>query len=208
MPAPQVCVLIDYQNIHLTARDKFAPAGIPDEQCLIHPLRFAEQAIAVRATRQRDEAQRRAELASVQVYRGAPSNHHQAFLYGISQRQRSAWTRDKRVSVVYRTLRYPPNWPQKPAREKGVDVLLAVNLVKAAQATTWDVVILATHDTDLEPALEMAVADGSAKVETAGWAGARILRPSGRRLWHTALGAADMVRTRDRANYAPPPANP
>lgn len=84
-------------------------------------------------------------------------------MYSISLRQQSNWTRDKRVSVVYRTLRYPPSWPQKPAQEKGVDVILAVNLVKAAQLGTWDVVILATHDTDLEPALEMAVADGSAK---------------------------------------------
>lgn len=109
-----------------------------------------------------------------------------------------------RVSVVYRTLRYPPSWPQKPAQEKGVDVLLAVNLVKAAQLGTWDVVILATHDTGLEPALEMAVADGSAKIETSGWDSARILRPRGRRLWHTALGPADMVRTRDRTNYLPP----
>lgn len=56
----------------------------------------------------------------------------------------------------------------------------------------------------LEPALEMAVVNGSAKIETAGWEGARILRPIGRRMWHTALGAADMLKTRDRTNYAPP----
>ena len=203
MSDPRACVVIDYQNIHLMAHGLFAPAGVPVHECLIHPLRFAEQVMAVRAVRQQDPAQQRAVLTSVRVFRGAPSNQREPFLYGISQRQRSAWTRDKRVDVVYRTLRYPSDWPASPAREKGVAVLVALTLVRAAEEPDVDLVILASHDTDLEPALEMAVSDGDAKIETAGWMGARVLRPSGRRLWHTALAAADMVKTRDRANYAP-----
>ncbi len=106
--------------------------------------------------------------------------------------------------MVYRTLRYPPDWPTKPAREKGVDVLVALKVVRAALDPQFVVVILASHDTDLEPALEIAVGDGQAKIETAGWSGARVLRPSGTRLWHTALAEADMVKTRDRFNYTPP----
>jgi uncharacterized LabA/DUF88 family protein len=106
--------------------------------------------------------------------------------------------------VVYRTLRYPPDWPNKPAREKGVDVLVALKVVRAALDPQFDVVILASHDTDLEPALEIAVGDGQAKIEPAGWSSARVLRPSGVRLWHTALSAADMLKARDRFNYAPP----
>ncbi|MGH3835960.1 MAG: NYN domain-containing protein [Pseudonocardiaceae bacterium] len=201
---PRVCVVIDYQNIHLTARDLFAPPGLPAHECLIHPLWFAEQVIALRATRQRDEIQQRAVLTAVRVFRGSPSNARDPYVYGISQRQRSEWTRDKRVDVVYRTLRYPPDWPNKPAREKGVDVLVALKVVRAALDPQFDVVILASHDTDLEPALEIAIGDGQAKIETAGWHGARVLRPSGARLWHTALDAADMDKTRDQFNYAPP----
>jgi len=201
---PRVCVVIDYQNIHLTARDLFAPAGQPVHESLIHPLRFAEQVIAVRAGRQRDTTQQQAVLTAVRVFRGSPSNHNDPYAYGISQRQRSEWTRDARVQVVYRTLRYPPNWPTSPAREKGVDVLVALKVVRAALDPQFDVVILASHDTDLEPALEIAVADRQAKIETAGWAGARVLRPSGVRLWHTALSVTDLERTRDRLNYAPP----
>lgn len=86
---PRVCVVIDYQNIHLTARDLFAQPGRPAHECLIHPLRFAEQVIALRATRQRDETQQRAVLTAVRVFRGSPSNARDPYVYGISQRQRS-----------------------------------------------------------------------------------------------------------------------
>jgi len=61
--------------------------------------------------------------------------------------------------------------------------------------------VLATHDTDLEPALEMAAGLGRAKIETAGWLGAKRLRIPGRNLWHTALDGTDFVATRDRRQY-------
>ncbi|MEO7193782.1 MAG: hypothetical protein ABIZ05_03015 [Pseudonocardiaceae bacterium] len=76
--------------------------------------------------------------------------------------------------------------------------------MRAALDPQIDVVILASHDTDLEPALEIAIGDGQAKIETAGWSGARVLRPSGVGLWHTALDAAGMDKTRDRFSYTPP----
>ena len=209
MSNPQVCVVIDYQNIHLTAYDLFAPPGTAVEDCLIDPARFAEQVVAVRARQQRDERQQKAELASVRVFRGQPSNRHQPFVYGISQRQRSEWTRDRRVEVTYRPLRYPPSWPDKPAQEKGIDVLVALTVVRLASIGDYDVVILASHDTDLEPALEMAVSDGHSKIETAGWREGRVLRlGGGRRLWHTALDVSAMVRTRDCRNYLPPGRRP
>ena len=100
----------------LIARDLFAPLGLPAHQCLIHPLRFAEQVVALRATRQRNAAQQRTVLTAMRVFRVSPSNARDPYVYGISQRQRSEWTRDKRVDVVYRTLRYPPDWPNKPLR--------------------------------------------------------------------------------------------
>ncbi len=137
----------------------------------------------------------------MKVFRGAPSNRHYPDLYAMSQRQRSAWTRDRRVQVVYRTLRYPPHGSAKPPQEKGIDVLIALTVVKLVSFGDFDIVLLASHDTDLEPALEVAVLDSGAKIETCGWAGARVLRPSGKRLWHTALDGSDLVRCRDRRTY-------
>jgi hypothetical protein len=103
--------------------------------------------------------------------------------------------------VVYRTLRYPYNWPSDPAREKGVDVKLAIDLVRLADSPSFDVIVLASHDTDLEPALEMSESFGKAKIETAGWLGAKRLRVPGRSFWHTSLDGSAFVRSRDRRNY-------
>lgn len=198
---PRVALLIDYQNIHLTARDTFAPPGTTAQATLVHPGLFADQLMSHRASRQGDPDQAAAVLERVLVYRGAPSNVHDSRLYAASQAQRAEWTRDRRVQVHYRPLRYPRNWPTDAAREKGIDVLLAINLVRLSTDPDVDVVILATHDTDLEPALEMAAASGRAKIETAGWANRKRLRPQGRNLWHTALDGTHFVASRDRRNY-------
>lgn len=201
MSGLRLAVLIDYQNIHLTARDVFAPPGSTPRDTLVHPLLFADELIAARLAAQGDPVQKTAALTHVRVYRGAPSNRHEPRLYAASLAQRAHWTRDARVEVFYRTLRYPPTWPADPAREKGVDVQIAIDFVRLADSPDYDVVVLASHDTDLEPALDMAGGLGKAKIETAGWLGAKRLRVQGRSFWHTALDGAAFVRSRDRRNY-------
>jgi uncharacterized LabA/DUF88 family protein len=197
--APKLAVVMDYQNIHLTAHGLFAPYGTPVHEVLIHPLAFAEQMLQARAERQMDVRQKQAVLTDVFVYRGQPSNSQQAPLYRVTQAQKAEWTRDPRVHVTYRQLKYAPN---RPPQEKGVDVLVALNLVRLAEAGLHDVVVLAAHDTDQEPALEMATEKGRAKIETCGWEGERRLRIPGRALWHTSLNASRMVASRDRKDYS------
>lgn len=199
MEEPRLAVIMDYQNIHLTAHGLFAPYGTPVYDVLIHPLLFAEQLLIRRAAAQGDARQQRAVLTDVYVYRGAPGNSQQPALYRVTQAQRADWTRDRRVHVTYRQLKYSTN---RAPEEKGVDVLIAINLVRLAQAAEHDVVVLAAHDTDLEPALEMAAASAKTKVETVGWEGSRRLRFPGRTLWHTWLDGGSMVRSRDRKDYS------
>lgn len=122
--APRVLVIMDYQNIHLTAHGRWAPYGTPVHDSLIHPARFAQQLMRVRAERQRDSWQRTAELTRVAVFRGLPSNLHQPHMYAGDQAQKAEWERDPRVQVTYRPLRYPDGWPRVPAQEKGIDVLV------------------------------------------------------------------------------------
>lgn len=211
-PVPAL-VLIDYQNIHLSAHDRFAPSGVAKHETLVHPLHFASQVVSVRSGRVgtarvagSDGVPDDAVLQRVEAFRGQPSNKHDPRPYARALAQQSEWTRDPRVGVHYRTLRY---WWDRDTgryekREKGIDVMLALAVVKAAQSGHWGVVILASHDTDLEPALEMAVADTAASpcsIETAGWDGCKILRPSGLRLWHTALGERPFIGSRDRKLY-------
>ena len=201
-------VIVDYQNIHLTAHELFAPAGTPKHETLVHPLHFANQVVGERnnraiAARQAGKpAPPCVELAAVHVFRGMPSNKHNPTAYRRSMAQRSEWTRDRRVHVTYRTLRYL--WDSRVqgyvAAEKGIDVMLALDVVRAVREHVSDVVILATHDTDLEPALDEAMTGQGCLIESAGWDRARQLRTATWH-WHTVLRAESFVRSRDRKDY-------
>lgn len=186
-------VIIDYQNIHLTAHERFAPSGTPKHETLVHPLHFANQVIGARnnrviaAGKAGIDVPPCVQLAAVHVYRGLPSNRHNPTAYRRSMAQKSEWTRDRRVDVTYRTLRYlwDHNLKTHVPTEKGIDVMLALDLVRSMREHAADVVILATHDTDLEPALDeaMSFSDGCL-IETAGWENARRLRSSASPLAH------------------------
>jgi hypothetical protein len=192
----KLALLMDYQNVHLTARDRFAPPGTHPVKTQLHPARFAGQVVATRNARHHGP---HAQLVLVRVYRGVPNSRLEPRLNSVTEAQRSEWIRDPRVEVWYRPLRYPPSWPADPAREKGVDVKLAVDLIRLADSGLVDVVVVASHDTDLEPALELAGSHGRTRIETAGWFGANRLRVPGRAMWHTALdgtGFADSVDPR------------
>lgn len=199
-------VLIDYQNIHLTAHDLWAPPGTPKHETLVHPLHYANQVLGARnhllTARQREgDARSLAQLAGVAVYRGLPSNKHSPSAYRRSLAQRSEWTRDPRVQVNYRPLRYYWDGGTPYPQEKGVDVQVALHLVRAVREGNYGLVILATHDTDLEPAIDEACAIGdSCEIETTGWRNAKRLRPSVV-VWHTFLDSAAFVRSRDRKDY-------
>jgi len=104
---------IDYQNIYLTAHDCFAPPGTPKHETLIHPLLFAEQVMKRRRAALTpqwiagvSDLPPIGELAHVAVYRGTPANRHDSIASRRPQAQRSQRTRDRRVKVIYRTLRY------------------------------------------------------------------------------------------------------
>ncbi|MEE6294722.1 hypothetical protein [Georgenia wangjunii] len=230
-------VVIDYQNVHLSGHDVFAPSGLPKHESLVHPLHFASQVVAARnrvlsiqAVRGQDLDRPQARLDNVVVFRGLPSNLRNPNAYRRSLAQQSEWTRDRRVSVNYRTLRYHRDGYDWIPQEKGIDVLVALELVRAADRRTHDIVILASHDTDLEPALAAAI-EGPAEtgisllgavvetsaapdattvvevqprphVETAGWRGCKVLKAPGHRVWHTALDAQAFVAARDRKDYS------
>jgi hypothetical protein len=93
--------------------------------------------------------------------------------------------------------------------EKGIDVLCALAVVREAQRADVDLVILASHDSDLEPALDEALALRSAKIETFSWYDPaqrhriRQLRPgTGRSIWNTRLGESEFHNCWDLTNYA------
>jgi uncharacterized LabA/DUF88 family protein len=190
---PRVAVFIDYQNVHLSARSTFLPSGTPGRHGHVDPVRVARRIVGGRRLA--------GDLAAVRIYRGRPSPDHQPAAARASDRQADRWARDPGVVVVRRQLRYPKAWPAEPAQEKGIDVALAVDLVRLACEGAYDVGVLFSRDTDLVPALE-TVRDLGAHVEVASWKGTSRLRiPDSQLPWCHYLDAADYAACRDYTDY-------
>ncbi len=165
MPA-RVVVFLDYQNVYGSARRAFANLGDPYTAGQVSPPALAEHLTA-------DSPYDR-ELAEVRVYRGRPESTKQPAAYGANQRQTAAWLASSpKVTVTRRTLRYPHDWPNSPAQEKGIDVALAIDFTVMAVRGEYDVGILMSSDTDLKPALEAVVglagANAYPRAEVASW---------------------------------------
>jgi hypothetical protein len=174
-------VIIDYQNLHLVGVGLFEPSKQRHE-CLVHPLNYAEQVVLTRNLRLEKDEQP-ATLLKVLVYRGLPSSKHDPKLYARNQAQKSEWERDRKVKVTLRPLKYKYERAANGEKaidekgapivisrsEKGIDVLCALALVREAQNPDIDLVILASQDTDLEPALDEALILGKALIETSSW---------------------------------------
>jgi hypothetical protein len=178
--SPGVGVFLDYQNVHLTARDRFLPAGARAELALVHPVRLAELLVS----RRRGQG----DLAFVGVYRGRPRPDLQPTMTAANDAQADAWARDPRVRMVRRDLKYR-GWPRFPPQEKGIDVALAVDLVRSAMLPLCDVAIVFSADTDLLPALEVTFRDTDVHLEIASWD----------RVWP--LWFPEMVREQRRLPY-------
>ena len=118
-------------------------------------------------------------------------------------RQSAAWE-DSGVDVRWRLLSYPPGWPTAPPREKGVDVAIATDIVSLALRDECDVIVVASADTDLRPAIEEARTRTRVKVEVAAWWGQRTrqrlsLRPN---VWCHWLRREDYEAVRDDTDYS------
>lgn len=174
-PDPQrLVVLIDGQNMYRGARRAFfgkTPSSSRDGQ--YQPRALAE----LLATRHPGGRPTRA-LAETRIYTGQPDGFINPKGHGANVRQCRAWEASG-VRVHIRPLQYVNG--QSPS-EKGIDVSIAVDLMKAASSGDFDVAVVCSADTDLIPAIE-AVLDGYAgntmSVEVAGWKEGQY----GQRIW-------------------------
>lgn len=193
----RVQLFIDYQNLHLSVVDAFAPPGTPHHTTLIHPGLFGDALMQRRLA-----SQRLGTLEKIHVYRGMPGQRQEPDMNARNRAQASNWTRDPRVTVYSRPLRYPSDWPNQRAKEKGVDVALAVDAVRCALSGEADMIIIASRDTDLLPALELADDLPNVDVEVCTWHGLSRLRFSGNGgLWCTYLQGGDYMASKDPTQY-------
>ncbi|WP_181127931.1 MULTISPECIES: hypothetical protein [unclassified Rathayibacter] len=222
--------MIDYQNVHLTARDTFDPRGDAHDS-LIHPQQFAARAVIERNAVQR-AGYEHATLARVVAFRGLPHVDHDWEQHRRCIDQAVQWRSDG-ARIELRDLKYKfrlgadrrpitdiygKKEPIGRPVEKGIDVLCALTAVREAAAPDIDLVILATRDTDLVPVLDEIHdlhemdPERYARIETVSWRNPNAqaegaynggnLRPTGsRRIWNTNLGRDCYDASIDRRDY-------
>ncbi len=130
--------------------------------------------------------------------------------YGANTRQCVAWERSspEKIRVITKILRYPRNWPEERAEEKGIDVALALDVVTMAMKSEYEVGIVMSTDTDLRPALEAVCELGGnpyPRCEVAAWSSphshSRRLSIPGRRIWCHWLNEDDYKAVADETDY-------
>ena len=195
----RVAVFFDYQNVYEGARRAFFPVGAPWTDGAFDPLGLANAIVMA--------SDQDAILDQVRIYRGRPESTKQPRSFGANRRQCAKWEKSG-CAVFTRTLRYPDNWPQERAQEKGIDVQLAIDFVVLGRDGKYDVGILFSTDTDLKPALEAVVAAGGPKVEVAAWYGDnqhnRRLSIKGHNVWCNWVDYATFSAHKDTTDYTLP----
>lgn len=203
-------VFIDYQNTYMRAREAFGDATTEHDFTFgqIHPRRLAVHLRQLSAQAGKDR-----ELLEVRIYRGEPDAKRNPRGQAACQRQMEYWAGQARVVVKSRPLNYrATEWEDgRPVRwdvhEKGIDVMLAVDMVSGALRDEYDVAVLLSADTDLVPAAE-AVLDAGKWLEFAAWRPdvgyASHLRIHGRRTWCHHLHRHDFGLVADSTDYTRP----
>ena len=133
-----VMVFVDAQDMYRTARHAFFSTNASSIDGNFYPdlLRL--------------EVANGRNLAQVRLYDGLPSSSRNPKGYSAHMRRVGAW-KNAGVEVITRPLRYLNDGT---ISQKGVDVLIAIDIVTLAIDSQYDTAILASMDTDLIPPLE------------------------------------------------------
>ncbi len=166
----KVAVFFDYENVHRVGHGLYSHLGEQKYETVVDPRMLAERLVGMRRSP--------SELAQVLVFRGRPVPAHQPEAASANDIQKTAWEQDPRVQVIRRDLRYDFDTDGSnrfTAREKGIDVALAIAIVDGAIRGEFDVAIVFTGDTDVMPALELAFNRTDPCIEIACWQGSKPL---------------------------------
>jgi hypothetical protein len=201
-------VFIDESNVYKDARRTFFNAEGPGYNGRIKPMRYA----MLLADQEVFGCDGKRDPKEVRVYGGIPNRHLDLETYKFHRKQVAEWERTG-CKPVLRPLRYPEDWPDSPAEQKGVDVQLALDVVVMGLQEEYDVAIIASTDTDLRPAIEGCHALGVTKtceIEVAAWRGdserfPKRIADSGLHIWCHYLNREDYDACHDGKNYVGDP---
>lgn len=170
--ASRTIVYIDYENAYRHAREFFHNDEPGDDRTNGHfkPRALAEALCAEYA--RKFPAGEPLELISVQVFRGRPVQRYEPEAASAWNRQAEAWKADG-VLVNSAWLHYDERGGRP--REKGIDVLLALNVFRDAVGGSCDVAILFSRDSDFESVFDFVRGLPSPRpvVLTGGWLSGR-----------------------------------
>lgn len=212
--AERVVVYFDWQNIYKRARESFGYDNAPAYKGQADPIDLAELLVERHAA----NLEVACELTQIRIYRGRPTQQHDARGYAAFQRQAARWGRNNKVRARFNDLRYPGDWGDPACttapREKGIDVALAVDLVSMSYNGEMDVAIVMSADYDLVPAIEEVVhrrrhRDLGPLVSVASWKAEQNGRPLRIRLqndplWCHWLSEQDYWSVSDETDYTVP----
>jgi uncharacterized LabA/DUF88 family protein len=198
----RVVLFVDAQNLYKGARDAFgtrdADGKIQEPSIFgqIHPIQLGELICS------RPPPGFTRTLSGVRIYTGRPDSTRDAKGYGANLAQCAAWQKAG-ATVIWRTLRYPRDWPSQKPEEKGIDVALAIDVVRLAIEGEYDVGIICSTDSDLRPALEYVCNKffGAPRVEVMAWSGAKRLSVPAINMWCHYLNRGDFDAISDTTDY-------
>jgi len=198
-----VAVLPDWQNVYNGAREAFDLHDGGHRPGNVDPIK-----LGVGLAGASDPTGSRRELREIRVYRGRPDNARDPRTYAAWRSQTAGWEQrgGDKFKLCARDLKY-----EGGVREKGIDVWLAVDLARMAVRGSVDRVVVMSTDTDLVPALELAIEErGADFVEVAGWVGsstsARLLSVPNHRITQRALRRDAYDKLHDPTDYNVPKA--
>jgi hypothetical protein len=178
----KTAVVLDYQNLNTRGAHLFRNSISKSEPTdFVNPFKFAVEAISFRNRFRKGTG--KLLLSQVSAYRGLPSPVLDPDENSKNQIQKSLWEQQGKgqLEIVHRDLSYrweenshqglrkrPKNYLSR--EEKGIDVLCAIAVLRYLQDPQIDAVILASIDSDLEPALEEGLRLAPNKIlETLSW---------------------------------------
>jgi uncharacterized LabA/DUF88 family protein len=204
----RVKVFIDYQNVYHSARRSF---GLWNDHPIAGHVRPLRLGVLLKQLGDTHDPNR--ELIEVRVYRGEPTNKSHPTLQAAFQRQVAGWrTREPSLVTTTRPLRYNATRRDSSGRavewdageEKGIDVLIALDMALGAERDEYDVAILCSGDTDLVPAIDSVIESGK-WVENAVWQPdngyGRPLRSTKANIWRHFLGSTQYGWVHDPTDY-------
>jgi len=143
-----VLVMIDYENVRHTPSHAFGIEKVDFSPVLLSELLVTRRNIS-------------SFVLQVRVYRGMADPNIDPSRARRDMLRVNRWLTDRRVIAVTRPLQYVWRNGAQTRFEKGIDVSLAVDLIRHAHSEIDADVIIASRDSDLNPALEAFVeADG------------------------------------------------